>query len=141
MPARTATPQARERALRHGGRRRHTRPARRWHVENDPADWQAFLRVWQALHTRPATARELCESADTNPDQWGGTFPHTSRGDLPTPKSLGRILTERHHRPTAGDLVVRSVIDANTKIRLYWVDPADQPPPINRLAGATSIWW
>jgi hypothetical protein len=104
------------------------------------SEWRAFLHAWRCIHDgRPVTANELCRRAALDSRAWAGTFPHTSRGELPSAKSLGRILTARTDQP-AGGLVLRSVRDTHTKTRVYWIERSGQPRQVNRLAGADSTW-
>jgi hypothetical protein len=105
-------------------------------LDRADAEWRAFLVAWRRiLGEQVVTARELRQSADSAGREWAGTFPTTVRGGLPSPKSLGRILTGRVDHPV-GDLVARSVRDPHDHARVYWVDLAHRPPPhaINRLA-------
>lgn len=103
--------------------------------------WRVFLLAWRGIHGgRAVTANELCRSAaGRDAARWAGSFPQTSRGELPSAKSLGRILAARVDR-LVGGVVLRSVPDAHTKSRVYWVEHARQPRQLNRLAGTGSTW-
>jgi hypothetical protein len=96
-------------------------------LDDDAAEWRAFLLRWHNLHgSTPLTANDLRKSADidmgdvTGVDPWQGTFPTTATGRLLSVKSLGRRLTGQDGR-WRGDIVLRAGLDAHTKIRTYWV--------------------
>ena len=82
-------------------------------LDEDAADWRAFLLRWIDLHgNRPMTANELRRTAepDIGPDPWDGLFPAQPSGRLPSVKSLGRRLTGQVGRWRV-DVVLRSVSD------------------------------
>lgn len=94
-------------------------------LDDDHADWYAFLSTWHHLHAgEPLTAQQLRADAEPEygaPDQWKGTFPTTAAGKPLTPKSLGKRLAGQVDR-WRGDLVLRSEVDTHTKIKLYTVE-------------------
>lgn len=93
-------------------------------LDEDAADWRAFLLRWDELHgTAPRTANELRRTADADADldPWDGLFPALPSGRLPSVKSLGRRLTGQVGR-WRGDIVLRSVTDPNGHGRSYWVE-------------------
>ncbi|GGM65755.1 hypothetical protein GCM10012275_40450 [Longimycelium tulufanense] len=103
-------------------------------LDDDAAEWRAFLTRWHHLHGhKPLTANELRVTAEpefgTGVDPWAGTFPTTGGGKLLSAKSLGRKLTGQLDR-WRGDIVLRSVNDPHDKIRRYWPQrQGDQPTP------------
>ncbi|MCI2423959.1 hypothetical protein MOQ72_41830 [Saccharopolyspora sp. K220] len=102
-------------------------------LDDDAAEWRAFLLRWHTLHgEKHLTANELRASAepDWGTDPWVGSFPTSPTGKLPSAKSLGRRLTGQIGR-WRGDVVLRSVTDTHTSSRVYWVErqPATPPPP------------
>jgi hypothetical protein len=103
-------------------------------LDEDAAEWRAFLTHWSHLHgTRPLTAKTLRESAEpefgTEADPWAGTFPTTNSGKPLSVKSLGRKLTGQLDR-WRGDIVLRSGYDDHANMRLYWVQQlGDEPTP------------
>ncbi|MGL4174316.1 MAG: hypothetical protein ACRCTR_09675 [Actinomycetota bacterium] len=105
-------------------------------LDEDAADWRAFLLRWADLHgTTPLTAAQLRRTADPEigPDPWDGLFPALTSGRLPSVKSLGRRLTGQVGRWRT-DVVLRSVIDPHGNARTYWVErerPAAGPPESN----------
>lgn len=102
-------------------------------LDEDAADWRAFLLRWLDLHSdRHMTASELRRSADPEigPDPWDGLFPAQPSGRLPSVKSLGRRLTGQVGRWRV-DVVLRSVSDPHGHARTYWVErerPQPDPP-------------
>ncbi|MBQ0928827.1 hypothetical protein [Saccharopolyspora endophytica] len=99
-------------------------------LDDDAAEWRAFLLRWHALHgEKPLTANELRASAEPSwgTDPWVGSFPTTARGDLPSVKALGRKLTGQIGR-WRGDVVLRSVIDEVTNARSYRVQRQPETP-------------
>jgi hypothetical protein len=100
-------------------------------LDDDAAEWRAFLLRWDELHgDRRLTAHELRRTAELGPggsDPWGGLFPTTAAGQLPTVKSLGRRLTGQLGRWRA-DVVLRSIPDPHGHGRTYWVDRQPQSP-------------
>jgi hypothetical protein len=100
-------------------------------LDDDAAEWRAFLLRWHHLHgNKHLTAHELRRSAETGgggfgSDPWAGTFPVTGSGHLPTVKSLGRRLTGQLDR-WRGDIVLRSVTDPHGHGRRYWVQHPKQ---------------
>ncbi|WP_210435411.1 hypothetical protein [Saccharopolyspora sp. ASAGF58] len=101
-------------------------------LDDDAAEWRAFLLRWHALHgTKPMTASELRATAEPGPgaDPWVGSFPTTNTGKLPSPKSLGHKLTGQLGR-WRGDIVLRSVIDTETNSRTYWVERQTGTPQL-----------
>ncbi|MEU0508395.1 hypothetical protein [Amycolatopsis sp. NPDC006125] len=93
-------------------------------LDDDAAEWRAFLLAWHDLHgEQPLTAQQVRGSAETvvGPDPWAGTFPTTAAGKPLSTKALGRRLTGQLDR-WRGDVVLRSVPDPHTKMRLYWVE-------------------
>ncbi|MFI0470941.1 hypothetical protein ACH347_43355 [Saccharopolyspora sp. 5N102] len=93
-------------------------------LDDDAAEWRAFLLRWHALHgAKPLTANELRASAEPGlgTDPWVGSFPTTATGALPSAKSLGRRLTGQIGR-WRGDVVLRSVIDDHNNLRTYWAE-------------------
>ncbi|GAA4890912.1 hypothetical protein [Saccharopolyspora cebuensis] len=93
-------------------------------LDDDAAEWRAFLLRWHQLHgTKPVTANDLRASAeaDSGLDPWQGSFPTSPTGKLPSAKSLGRKLTGQIGR-WRGDIVLRSVTDSHTGSRTYWVE-------------------
>jgi hypothetical protein len=75
-------------------------------MDDDDADWAAFLARWHSINgTGAVTAAQLCASAWD--DRWGGYFPTGKAGQAITPKGLGRRLAGArgsHH----GGFVLRS---------------------------------
>ncbi|MGW5642216.1 hypothetical protein ACWEV3_11020 [Saccharopolyspora sp. NPDC003752] len=93
-------------------------------LDDDAAEWRAFLLRWHALHgQKRLTANELRASAEPElgTDPWVGSFPTTNTGKLPSAKSLGRRLTGQIGR-WRGDIVLRSAMDTDTNARAYWVE-------------------
>lgn len=94
-------------------------------LDDDAAEWRAFLLRWHALYgTRPMSSNELRASAESGwggTDPWAGTFPTTKTGALPATKSLGHRLAGQIGR-WRGDVVLRSVTDKETNARTYWVE-------------------
>jgi len=105
-------------------------------LDDDAAEWGAFLTRWHLLHgARRLTAHELRRDAEPQPtglgpvrDPWDGLFPTTGAGHLPTVKSLGRRLTGQIGR-WRGPYVLRSVTDAHTRARTYWIE--HRPDAVN----------
>lgn len=102
-------------------------------LDDDAAEWRAFLLHWHHLHAgRALTAEQLRRTAepDLGPDPWAGTFPTTGTGRLLTVKSLGRRLTGQLDR-WRGDIVLRSATDTHKNVRTYWVErtPTTGEPP------------
>ncbi|WP_198961615.1 hypothetical protein [Pseudonocardia sp. MH-G8] len=98
-------------------------------LDDDAAEWRAFLTRWHQLHgDRYLTANELRRAAENGfgSDPWDGTFPTTGSGHLLSVKSLGRRLTGQVGR-WRGDIVLRSVTNPHNHGRSYWVEhrPAD----------------
>ncbi|MFC4943238.1 hypothetical protein [Pseudonocardia sp. GCM10023141] len=101
-------------------------------LDDDAAEWRAFLLRWRTLHAdRHLTANELRTSAETSGgggfsgDPWSGTFPMTPNGQLPSVRSLGRRLTGQLDR-WRDTVVLRSVNDEHGHGRRYWVQHVDQ---------------
>jgi hypothetical protein len=94
-------------------------------LDDDAAEWRAFLLRWHTLHAdRQLTAHELRRTAEPDSygnDPWDGLFPTTGSGHLPTVKSLGRRLTGQIGR-WRGDVVLRSVTNPHNHGRAYWVE-------------------
>lgn len=94
-------------------------------LDDDAAEWAAFLLRWHQLHgTTPLSAHTVRRSAEPDMaggDPWGGLFPATPAGKLLSVKSLGRKLTGQIGR-WRGDLVLRSDTDPATNARIYWVE-------------------
>ncbi|GHE83401.1 hypothetical protein GCM10017786_13110 [Amycolatopsis deserti] len=93
-------------------------------LDDDAAEWRAFLLAWHDLHgEQPLTAQQVRGSAETivGPDPWAGTFPTTLGGKPLNTKSLAKRLTGQLDR-WRGDVVLRSVLDKHTKMRMYWVE-------------------
>jgi len=110
-------------------------------LDDDAAEWQAFLTRWHHLHaSAPLTANELRAHAEldhpTAPDPWAGTFPTTSSGKPLSAKSLGRRLTGQLDR-WRGTAVLRSVIDPHDKISRYWVQKQSDAPTLPKLTPQT----
>jgi hypothetical protein len=92
-------------------------------LDDDAAEWRAFLLRWHILHgTDRMSANDLRKSAEIGAggDLWHGLFPTTASGHLLTVKSLGRRLTGQVDR-WRGDIVLRSVKDPVTNARAYRV--------------------
>ncbi|CAM4025365.1 hypothetical protein KIPE111705_36975 [Kibdelosporangium persicum] len=92
-------------------------------LDDDAAEWQAFLLRWHQLHGETAlSANDVRRSAepDIGGDPWNGLFPTTPAGKLLSVKSLGRRLTGQVGR-WRGDMVLRSATDPATNARIYWV--------------------
>ncbi|MER7011526.1 hypothetical protein ABT324_08880 [Saccharopolyspora sp. NPDC000359] len=102
-------------------------------LDDDAAEWRAFLLRWHTLHgQKRLSANELRASAELEygaPDPWVGSFPTTNTGKLPSPKSLGRKLTGQIGR-WRGDIVLRSVIDEETNAKTYWVERQASAPQL-----------
>jgi hypothetical protein len=98
-------------------------------LDDDAAEWGAFLARWHALHgTRRFSANELRRDAEPqvsgfgpSRDPWDGLFPTGNSGHLPTAKSLGRLLTGQIGR-WRGSHVLRSATDSHSNARTYWVE-------------------
>jgi hypothetical protein len=100
-------------------------------IDEDAATWAAFLRRWHDQFPAGTwtTAVELRQQADpvaTGPgqpvvDPWLGTFPTDARGNLPSAKSLGRMLRGQVGR-WRGEHVLRARRDTHTKINTYTVE-------------------
>jgi hypothetical protein len=102
-------------------------------LDDDAAEWRAFLLRWHQLHgEHRLTANQLRRTLDTSyygTDSWDGTFPTTPGGHPLSVKSLGRRLTGQVGR-WRGNIVLRSVTDEHKHGRTYWVEhrPATTPP-------------
>ncbi|MEV5539180.1 hypothetical protein AB0L13_20170 [Saccharopolyspora shandongensis] len=99
-------------------------------LDEDAAEWRAFLLRWHALHgSKPVSASELLASAEPGPgpDPWVGSFPTTKTGKLPNTRSLGHKLKGQIGR-WRGDIVLRSVVDTETNARSYWVERQPSTP-------------
>ncbi|SMC98957.1 hypothetical protein [Kibdelosporangium aridum] len=96
-------------------------------LDDDAAEWAAFLLRWHQLHgdTRLAAndVRRSAEPSAYSDDPWNGLFPTTPAGKLLSVKSLGRRLTGQVDR-WRGDVVLRSANDPATNARIYWVHRA-----------------
>jgi hypothetical protein len=102
-------------------------------LDDDAAEWRAFLLRWHELHPgRRLTANELRRTAEPGmgTDPWDGTFPTLGNGHLPSVKSLGKRLTGQIGR-WRGDIVLRSVTDTRNYGRLYWVEHRPTEPRIS----------
>jgi hypothetical protein len=98
-------------------------------LDEDAADWRAFLLHWRSIFAdRRVQAKDLRASAepDAGADPWAGTFPTTPGGKLLSVKSLGRRLTGQVDR-WRGDIVLRSVSDEHGHGRWYWVHRENDP--------------
>ncbi|WP_426561391.1 hypothetical protein ACPPVT_14450 [Angustibacter sp. McL0619] len=110
-------------------------------LDEDAADWRAFLLRWHTLHAdRRLTASELRRSAEpeVGPDPWDGLFPALPSGRLPSVKSLGRRLTGQVGRWRA-DVVLRSVPDPHGHARTYWVERERVQPERPKETAQTAI--
>jgi hypothetical protein len=100
-------------------------------LDDDAAEWRAFLMRWHELHgDRHLTANELRRAAEAgygSTDPWDGTFPTTGSGQLLSVKSLGRRLTGQIGR-WRGDIVLRSVTNPHNHGRSYWVEHRPTEP-------------
>ncbi|WP_432847100.1 hypothetical protein ACQPXB_40670 [Amycolatopsis sp. CA-161197] len=94
-------------------------------LDDDHAEWYAFLSTWHHLHGKePLTAQQLRAGAEPEygaPDLWKGTFPTTITGKPLSAKALGKRLAGQVDR-WRGDLVLRSEVDQHTKIKVYQVE-------------------
>jgi hypothetical protein len=99
-------------------------------LDDDAAEWRAFLMRWHELHgDRHLSANELRKAAEGfgGSDPWDGTFPTTGSGQLLSVKSLGRRLTGQIGR-WRGDIVLRSVTNPHNHGRSYWVEHRPTEP-------------
>lgn len=95
-------------------------------VHDDQAlTWRAFLATWYRRHgSRPMTASELL--ADARPswpeqvDPWDGTFLTTKKGDRPSVKGLGMMLSGKNGR-FFGEYSLHRKVDGDTNTGLYYV--------------------
>ncbi|MCA1229943.1 hypothetical protein [Saccharopolyspora sp. 6M] len=101
-------------------------------LDDDGAEWRAFLLRWHQLHgDKPLGTKTLRATADdlsgTSDGPWQGTFPTTANGKLLSTKSLGRKLTGQVGRGR-GDIVLRSVYDTHASSHQYWVERQSGTP-------------
>jgi hypothetical protein len=95
-------------------------------LDEDAADWGAFLLRWHTLHREARmTASELRSTAEFGPggDPWNGTFRTTAAGRLPSVASLAMLLRGQVNR-WRNNVVLRSVKDTTINQRVYWVERA-----------------
>jgi hypothetical protein len=101
-------------------------------LDEDAADWGAFLLRWHTLHRETRlTANELRQTAEpgmNGSDPWNGCFRTTAHGQLPTVKTLGKLLSGQVDR-WRNNVVLRRVKDSHTKQWTYWVHREPDPPP------------
>ena len=110
-------------------------------LDDDHAEWRAFLLQWDAIVGKEHTAKEgmrprhvgalwLRRSAEpeVGPDPWNGTFPTATSGRPMTVKALGKRLSGQIGR-WRGDIVLRSEIDSATNTRTYWIEREGDPKP------------
>ncbi|RJQ77626.1 hypothetical protein D5S17_14445 [Pseudonocardiaceae bacterium YIM PH 21723] len=97
-------------------------------ADDQDAEWVAFLTRWHELHAdRRLACRQLRQSGEAEfvngrpVDQWEGTFLTDDRDQLPSTKSIGRILTG-HVGRWHGDHVLRSAMDSHARARVFWVE-------------------
>lgn len=97
-------------------------------LDDDDAEWTAFLERWHGLFgPEKKEAKHVRQSADVDfaagrsYDRWEGDFITDRNGAMPSTKSLGRYLAGqvgRYH----GDYVLRSESGARGDRRVYWVE-------------------
>jgi len=94
-------------------------------IDDEEASWSAFFAQWRKVHgDKWLTSHELHLSADIPPgemDVWDGNFVINERGRIPSPKSLGKLLTGQINR-YRGSYVLRSEADKHTKVRTWCVE-------------------
>ncbi|MEV4317109.1 hypothetical protein [Actinocrispum sp. NPDC049592] len=101
-------------------------------LDEDAAEWRAFLLRWDTLHCGARlSANQLRQTAEvgmSGSDPWGGCFPARPSGMPYTVRALGKLLTGQLDR-WRGDVVLRSAVDTHLGARTYWVERQDADSP------------